>query len=142
MWIICVMSIFVIVVFSIFYHELMIYAFDEDTAKLKKVKSSVIQFVFTLLTAGAVAVASKIIGALLVSSMMVIPVACALQIAKSYKETLLYSIAFAFTSPRKPVTLTIFPIFIIHIINCNFPYLIKASHRSRPLADFPQPPDR
>ncbi len=95
MWIICVMSIFVIVVFSVFYHELMIYAFDEDTAKLKKVKSSLIQFVFTLLTAGAVAVASKIIGALLVSSMMVIPVACALQIAKSYKETLLYSIAFA-----------------------------------------------
>ena len=95
MRIICGMSVMVILIFIYFYRELMIYAFDEETAKLKKVRVGTVQFIFTLLTAGAVAVASKIIGALLVSSMMVIPVACALQLSKSYGQTLRYAILFA-----------------------------------------------
>ena len=50
---------------------------------------------FLSLTAVTVAVASKIIGALLVSSMMVIPVTCALRLSSSFKKTLLVAIAFA-----------------------------------------------
>ena len=35
------------------------------------------------------------VGALIVSSMMVVPVACGMQLGRSYKQTVLWSIAFA-----------------------------------------------
>ena len=44
---------------------------------------------------GTVSVAARTVGALIVSSMMVVPVACAMRIAKSYFQTVLYSIGFA-----------------------------------------------
>ena len=40
-------------------------------------------------------VASRIVGALMISSLLVIPVAAAMMIAKSYKQTIWWSIAFA-----------------------------------------------
>lgn len=92
---ILVLSVAVMLLYFYFYPELMIYAFDEERAKLMHVRRDVLSFVFTILTAVTVAVASKIIGALLVSSMMVIPVTCALRLSSSFKKTLLVAIAFA-----------------------------------------------
>ena len=42
-----------------------------------------------------VSVAARSVGALMVSSLMVIPVACAMQLANSYKKTVIYSVLFA-----------------------------------------------
>jgi len=42
-----------------------------------------------------VSVAARTVGALIVSSMMVIPVACAMRFARSYRQTVLYSVGFA-----------------------------------------------
>lgn len=39
--------------------------------------------------------AARTVGALIVSSMMVVPVACGMQLGRSYKQTVLWSIAFA-----------------------------------------------
>lgn len=89
------LSIAVMLLYVYFYPELMIYAFDEERAKLMHVRRDALSFLFTILTAITVAVASKIIGALLVSSMMVIPVTCALRISSSFRKTLFLSIAFA-----------------------------------------------
>ncbi len=52
-------------------------------------------FLITILTAVTVSVASRSVGALIVSSLMVIPVACAMQLAKSYRQTVIYSVVFA-----------------------------------------------
>ena len=88
------------VMFSIFaviglYKELFFVTFDEEAAKLAGVPVGGINLVLMLLTAVTVSVASRIVGALMISSLLVIPVAAAMMIAKSYKQTIWWSIAFA-----------------------------------------------
>lgn len=87
-------TVIVIVAFILLYKELMLITFDEAGATLAGVPVKKINFVITLLTAITVSVAARSVGALLVSSLMVIPVTCAMQIADSYKKTVIYSVGF------------------------------------------------
>lgn len=91
--VVCI-SIAVLAVFLLLYRELFYIAFDEQAAGLSGVPIGVVNFIFTLLTAVTVSVAARTVGALIVSSMMVIPVACGMQVAKSYKQTVIFSVLF------------------------------------------------
>ena len=88
-------SIVVLLTFMLLYKELFFIAYDEEAARLAGVPVKAINFIFTLMTAVTVSVAARTVGALIVSSMLVIPVACAMQIGKSYRQTVLWSMAFA-----------------------------------------------
>lgn len=92
--VICI-SIPVVLSFILLYKELFYIAFDERSARLAGVPVKTVNFIFTILTAVTISIASRAVGALIVSSMMVVPVACAMQIGRSYKQTVLYSISFA-----------------------------------------------
>lgn len=89
------LGIAVIIVSAILYKELFFVTFDEEAAKLAGVPVGGINLVLMLLTAVTVSVASRIVGALMISSLLVLPVAAAMMIAKSYKQTVWLSIAFA-----------------------------------------------
>ncbi|MDO5732765.1 MAG: metal ABC transporter permease [Eubacteriales bacterium] len=86
--------VFVLVVLAslAFYASLLDLAIDKQLARLAGVKIGVVNSIFTLLTAVTVALACKIVGALLVSSLLVLPVATALIIARSYRQTFLVSV--------------------------------------------------
>lgn len=88
-------SVLVIIAFLVFYREFMYISFDEKSARLAGVPVKRMNFLITILTAVTVSVASRSVGALIVSSLMVIPVACAMQLAKSYRQTVIYSVVFA-----------------------------------------------
>ena len=88
-------SIIVVFAFIFLYKELMYIAFDEQGAKLAGIPVRTVNFIFTILTAFTVSIAARTVGALIVSSMMVVPVACSMRYAKSYKQTVLLSILFA-----------------------------------------------
>ncbi|MCM1178954.1 MAG: metal ABC transporter permease [Clostridium sp.] len=88
-------TVIVVAAFILLYKELMFITFDEQGAELAGVPVKKINFVITLLTAITVSVAARSVGALIVSSLMVIPVACAMQVAGSYKKTVIYSVCFA-----------------------------------------------
>lgn len=90
-----IISAVVISVFLLLYKELMYMAFDETSAKMAGVPVKRINIIFTILTALTVSIASRTVGALIISSLMVIPTACGMQYGKSYKQTLIYSIIFA-----------------------------------------------
>ena len=90
------LCIIVIIASYLLYKELFYITFDEEAAYLTGMPVRGINFVFMVLTAITVSVASRTVGALMVSSLMVIPVACAMMIAKSYKQTFIYSVIFAF----------------------------------------------
>lgn len=90
-----VISCMVILTFVLLYKELFYIALDEQSARLAGIPVKTINFIFTILTAITVSVAARTVGALIVSSMMVVPVACAMQLGKSYKQTVIYSIIFA-----------------------------------------------
>ena len=49
-----------------------------------------------MLTAIVVSVASRTVGVLVISSLMVVPVACAMLVSKSYKQNIIFSVIFAF----------------------------------------------
>lgn len=83
---------FVTVTSLIFYGALIDIAIDPNMARLAGVKVNRINSIFTLLTAITVALSCKIVGALLVTSLIVLPVATSLIISKSYKMTYLVSI--------------------------------------------------
>lgn len=85
----------VLVVFALLYKELFYVAYDEGAARLAGVPVKTVNFIFTILTAGTVSIASRTVGALIVSSLMVVPVACAMQFARSFRQTLMLSIGFA-----------------------------------------------
>ena len=58
------------------------------------INSKYIQMVFMIITALVIGASMRIVGILLVSSLMTIPVAAAIQLAKSFKGAMIYSIVF------------------------------------------------
>ncbi|MEA4890564.1 MAG: metal ABC transporter permease [Clostridiaceae bacterium] len=88
-------SIIVLLTFILLYKELFFIAFDEQAAQLTGIPVKAINLIFTLMTAATISIAARTVGALIVSSLMVVPVACAMQIGRSYKQTVFYAIAFA-----------------------------------------------
>ncbi|MCL2034964.1 MAG: metal ABC transporter permease [Oscillospiraceae bacterium] len=88
-------SLVVLIVFLLLYKELFYVALDESSARISGVPVGFVNAVFTLLTAACVSIASRTVGALIVSSLMVIPVTCAMQFAKSYRQTVIFSVLFA-----------------------------------------------
>lgn len=96
-FLVCIVTVIVVLSFFLLYKELMFITFDEKGAILAGVPVKKINFLITLLTAITVSVAARSVGALIVSSLMVIPVACAMQVANSYKKTVIFSVLFALT---------------------------------------------
>lgn len=92
--VISVVLIFIPVVFTsfMFYGALLDIAIDTNMARLAGVKVKKINALFTLLTAITVALSCKIVGALLVASLIVLPVATSLIVSKSYKATFVISV--------------------------------------------------
>lgn len=83
---------FVVFFFSIYYYkDLQHISFDEVSARVAGVKVELVNFIFTVLTALTIAIASRSIGVMIVSSMLVIPVACGIQLRQSYFRTIIIS---------------------------------------------------
>ncbi len=95
MWIVVGLSVVVITVAVILYRELFYLTFDEEGAGLSGVPVKSVNLIFTLLTAIVVSVASRTVGVLVISSLMVVPVACAMLVSKSYKQNIIFSVIFA-----------------------------------------------
>ena len=85
------LSLLVLCVAIYYYREFFFIAFDEKAAKLSGININKMNFIFLFLTAITTAIASRVVGALVVSSLMVLPVALAMRLAKSYKQTIIYS---------------------------------------------------
>ena len=95
LYITLILGVIVIVVSRLLYKELFFIAFDEEAAYLSGMPVKAINFTIMLLTALTVAAASRAVGALMVSSLLVIPVACAMSVAKSYASMFKISIVLA-----------------------------------------------
>lgn len=90
-----ILSIVVLMAAILLYRELFYIAFDEEGAALSGIPVKTVNMVFTLMTAVVVAVASRTVGALVISSLMIIPVACSMLVSKSYLTNVLLSVLFA-----------------------------------------------
>ena len=84
----------VMVAFVVLYKALLYVSFDEVGARLAGIKVQAVNIVFTFLISLTISIASRTVGVLMVSSLMVVPVACALRLSKSYLQTVIYSVLF------------------------------------------------
>lgn len=82
----------------LFYKELVYLTFDEESAKVSGIPSDILNNALVVLTAITVVASIKIVGILLVSSLLVVPAATSLQISKNFKETILFSIVLSILS--------------------------------------------
>ena len=73
--------------------QLFLVTLDERAARLAGVRPGLVDALFVLMCALAVSVAARTVGALMVAGMMVVPVACALQLARSWRQTIVISCA-------------------------------------------------
>lgn len=89
-----ILSIIVIFAVTVLYKEFFYVTFDEESARLSGVPVKKINFILTILTAITVSISARTVGTLVISSLMVLPVACSMQLSKSYKSTLIYSVLF------------------------------------------------
>lgn len=89
-----------------FYHQIMYISYNEIQAKLDGVNVTLINILETILTAIIIAISSKIIGALMVSALMVIPYACAMQLTKSYKKSMIYAVCISISAVVAGLTLS------------------------------------
>ncbi len=90
-----IVSLLVLLTFILLYKELFFIAYDEEAARLAGVPVRLVNFIFTLMTAVTVSIAARTVGALIVSSLLVIPVVCAMQFGRSYRQTVLLAVGFA-----------------------------------------------
>lgn len=94
LYIVIIIAVIVVLFLYFLYKELFLLAFDAEYAKVSGINERVIQAAFMVITALVIGASMRIVGILLVSSLMTLPVAAAIQTAKSYKSALIYSIIY------------------------------------------------
>lgn len=81
-----------------YYREFFFLTFDEEGARLANVPVERLNYLLLFLAAMVIALGLKIVGALLISSLLVIPVAAALLLSRGFKDTLLWAVTFGISS--------------------------------------------
>ena len=85
------MSIILIIGFVFFYNRLFLITYDESFAKTKGINVTTYQFLISLMTAIIVVLGMRMMGTLLISSLIVFPAFIAKGLTKSFKELIVAS---------------------------------------------------
>jgi zinc transport system permease protein len=85
----------VIAIVLVLYKELFYLSFDEEGAAISGISKSFVHHIFIVMVALVIGVSMNIVGVLLVSSLLTLPVATSLQLARSFKQVFGYAIIFA-----------------------------------------------
>ncbi|MCM3122431.1 MULTISPECIES: metal ABC transporter permease [unclassified Mesobacillus] len=94
LWTILIISILVIALVALLYKELFLLSFDEEYARATGIAAKSLHFIFIVMVALVIAASMRIVGILLVSSLMTLPVAASIRFAKGFKQTIFFSILF------------------------------------------------
>jgi len=106
LWTIIFISILVLALIVLLYKELFLLSFDEEHARVSGIAAKSVHFIFIVMVALVIAASMRIVGILLVSSLMTLPVAASIRIAKGFKQTIFYSILFGETAVLGGLTLS------------------------------------
>ncbi|MGL4523136.1 MAG: metal ABC transporter permease [Bacilli bacterium] len=89
-----IVSVITVSLLTYYYRTLFALSFDEEYAIVSGVRSKFLNYLFILLVAMVVSVAMKVVGILLVSSLMTLPVAASMRLGKGFIGTIGWSIFF------------------------------------------------
>jgi len=111
----------VLLAVTFFYRDLFAITFDEDLAQCSGIRTTTINTVLVLMTALTVVLAMKVVGIMLISALLILPAVSALQVARSFKATIIASCCFAMVS----VMIGIFGSFIMNLPTGGFIVLVN-----------------
>ena len=97
-FIILILGLVVLFMVIAYYKELVFITFDEESAKVSGLPTRFINTLLIILAALTVSLAIPIVGILLISALVVIPVVSALQLKKSFLQTILFAEVFSIAS--------------------------------------------
>lgn len=97
-YLILFLAIVVGVTVFIFYKELLYATFDEDSARVSGISVNKVNIILIVLASLVVSLAIPIVGVLLISSLIVVPVITALQLKKNFSRTILWAEFFSLLS--------------------------------------------
>jgi len=123
-----ILSIIVLTVVTLFYNEYFSTTFDEEFARITGINVGKINTLLVLLTGITVVLTMKVVGIMLTSALLILPAVTALQIGKSFKNTMILSSLIGISS----VITGIYASFILNfptgatIIIVNFLFFIMA----------------
>lgn len=123
MLMVLILSAISVLALVLLYHPMVYIAYDEEAAKVAGVRVRLINYVFSVLVASAISVSIRIVGVLVLSSMIALPVATALQLGKGFKLTLIFSIAFSVTD----IMLGLFISYYLNVAPGGFTALISVA---------------
>ncbi|KAF9120505.1 hypothetical protein BGX30_003129 [Mortierella sp. GBA39] len=92
LYVVGAVTLVVVVVITLFFKEFFLLSFEEDAASVSGLPVRMMNMLITVLTALVISTAIKIVGALLVSALLTIPVAISLLIARSFKSSVILSV--------------------------------------------------
>lgn len=95
LYVVGAVTVLVAVTVFIFFKELFLLSFEEDAAAVSGLPVKLLNMLITVMTALVISTAIKIVGALLVSALLTIPAACSLIIARSFKQSVVFSVIIA-----------------------------------------------
>ncbi len=106
LWLIGALALAIVLFIALFYRPLQYLAFDEVCAQVAGLPVGKLNLLLAFLTALTVALSMRIVGLLLVAAMLVLPVAAALQTAKSFAATLKQSVAYGLAAVSLGLTVS------------------------------------
>lgn len=86
-----ILSIVVLILFSVCYHNIFAVTFDENFAKATGVKVSLFNTLISVLTAITIVLGMQMMGAMLISSLIIFPALSSMRIFKSFKSVMVSS---------------------------------------------------
>ncbi len=92
------LSVVLVAVILFFYQELLSITFDEESAKASGIRTERINKILVLLTALTVVLATKLVGIMLISALLILPPVTALQLARGFRSTIIISSVAGITS--------------------------------------------
>lgn len=97
-YIILAVSLISLIVIAVNWQKLILISINKEIAIAKNVNEKLLRIIFISLIAVTVAISLKVVGTLLITSMLIIPASCAKQISYSPKIMAIFATAFAFFS--------------------------------------------
>ena len=93
-----VLGIITLGIIFFFYRQFYVISLDEELALSQGIKTKLLNRVLIILTAVVVALSIRIVGSLLIGALMVVPVLTAMQLSRSFKQSIYLSIIFSLLS--------------------------------------------
>lgn len=85
------LSLIVLILVAIAYHDLFAIAFDDELAKASGVRTRLINRLLVVMTAITVVLGIRLVGTMLVSSLIILPASTALQLVKGFRAAIFYA---------------------------------------------------